>query len=88
MFDLDKYTSTTPIQVLLEKYYEVAGKVFGLYFARNRATDEDKKSLEALDFMEGLMSGNIKKEWNLKDDKDYKLMCELVKAINLLGSDK
>lgn len=67
---------------LLEKYYELGGKIFADYMLRNKADDETKKSLEAIDFMNGLMNGNIKTEWKLEDSTDYQQLIELAQAIN------
>lgn len=75
----------TPKQILLDEYYNVAGKLFGDFFIRTRADSEQKKSIEAMDFLQSLMSGNIKEEWKLEETEEYKQLQILVKAINLLN---
>lgn len=73
------------LRILSEEYMKIGGRVFADYFLRLKSSDEQKKSLEAMDFMKGLMEGNIKKEWKLEDSEDYIKLLDLANTINQLN---
>lgn len=70
------------IQVLFEKYAELAGVIFTKEFAFKNADDDEKKSIEASEFMLKMMTGEFGKN---KIDKDMKDLIEIVTAINYLS---
>lgn len=73
------------VKVLLEEYYRLGGKLFADFMIRNKASDEVKKSIEANDFLMGMMNGDFKKEWKVETTEEYKAMIEIADAINKLS---
>lgn len=73
-----------PVEILLEKYYELGGKLFGQFMIRNKGDDETQKALKANDFLMGMMNGDFKKEWKVETTEEYKAMVEIADAINTL----
>lgn len=75
------------VETLQKKYYELAGNVFADYMLRNKGTDEVKRSVEANEFLMGLMNGEFKAEWKLEETDDYKQLVELAHAINTYSKE-
>ena len=74
-------------KILFEEYTKVAGRIFADWFLILKTNEEEKKSIEAMDFMKGLIEGNIKKEWQIENSEDFILLGKLAKAINKLGEE-
>lgn len=72
------------ITVLLNEYNQVCGRIFGKYFIKSKCTDEQRKSIEALEFMNNLMNGKLPDDNDFVKSDDYKVASELAQAINLL----
>jgi len=75
------------LRVLSGEYNRIAGEIFADYFARIKGSDELRKSIEANDFLIGMLNGNIKKEWKLEESDKYKKLINIVHTINFLGEN-
>lgn len=76
------------VAILLKRYNELWWEIFASYLIKIKWDDESKKSQDAMRFMEWLMNGDFKKEWNLEDMEQYKEMREITLAINILSDTK
>lgn len=83
-----KYT----ISVLFKEYTKLGGTIFAREFVRSNATNEEKRSLEAMEFLGGLLSGEFNNEEEahkrLMKSEDYKKMVELAEIINYLSEQQ
>ncbi|MFA5990467.1 MAG: hypothetical protein WC803_12800 [Sphingomonas sp.] len=73
------------VSVLSEEMAKIGGSVFSQFLVRLSPNDETKKTLEANDFLNAIMTGGkIKEEWKLENDSDFKRLQNIVSTLNQL----
>ncbi len=80
--------------ILQQEYIRLGGLVFSKlltqYLKKNKKLSEDQvKNLDAMVFMEGMMSGKFKTEWSYdsSEDEDYQKMVDIALLLNKTEKD-
>lgn len=75
-------------ETLMEKYWELGGRIFADYMLRVKGSDKMKKTIQANDFLTNIMEGQYKTEWKLEDTQDFQDLVAIAEALDVLRKEK